>query len=162
MDNKLLVKTTKGMLKARPKNKQEEVSLGRPGYGQNIVGGHGQVGDDDDPDGLGQGLGLLFDLFLGRSLHKQLDGDPDDDRPADEFDEIDLQQLGGEEGQSHPQDYRRPGPEGDAARPLLARQGAHRHGDDHGIVPGQNEVDEDDAQKPGYKFPVEMNLSENA
>ena len=151
-----------GDAQGQTEEQQEEVALGGPGHGQDIVGGHGEIGDDDDPDGLQEGFGFSFYLFVRGPFHEEFDGNPDYDGPADKFNKVDLQQLGGKKSQGHPKEDRRAGPESDAPGPLLARQRAHRHGDDHGIVPGQNEIDEHNAQQTGYKFPVKVNLPEDA
>jgi hypothetical protein len=145
-ERRLLVKTTKGMLKTQTEKEKKKVSMGGTGHGQDIVGGHGDVGHDDHPNGLPQGLGLFLGFFPGGPFYEQFHGNPEDDRSPDKFDELYLKQLGGEEGQNHPQDDRRPGSEDDPLLPLFAGQGTDGHGDDHSVVPGQDEIDEDDTQ----------------
>ncbi len=96
----------------------------------------------------------------GAALDEELHGDPEDEEPPDELQVGGLQELGREEGENDPQEDRGAGADQDSLLALLAGKRAHRHGDDHGIVPGEDEVDEDDAQEGGDEFPAEADMSQ--
>jgi hypothetical protein len=103
---------------------------------------------------------MVMTLFIRRSLDKELHGDPEDEKTPDELHVGGLQELGREEGENDPQENRGAGAEHDSLLALLAGKGAHRHGDDHGIVPCEDEVDEYDAQEGGGELPAEADMSQ--
>ena len=152
------MKTTKGM-QAEPEDEQEQVALGCACHGEHVVHGHGDVGNDDDPHGLPDGLWFPVDLFPGVSLDEELHGDPEDEKAPDELQVGGLKKLGREEGEDDPQEDRGAGAEQDSLLALLAGERAHRHGDDHGIVTGEDEVNEYDAQEGGDELPAEADMS---
>ena len=80
----------------------------------------------------------------GAPFNEQLDRDPGNEHAARQLDKLDLQQLGHKKGEDHPEQHRGPGPQDDPPAPLPAGERAHRHGNDHGIIPGQDEVNDDD------------------
>jgi hypothetical protein len=134
-------KNHKGDTQTQTEQEKKQITLGSPGYGQDIIRGHGNVGDYDHPDGLPEGFGLFVDVFFPRCpFNKKFDRYPENNRPADKFYKLDLKELSGKKGEDHPEDNGGAGPEGNAPHPLLARQGPNRHGNDHGIIPGQDEI----------------------
>ena len=100
---------------------------------------------------------LSVALLLG-AFGEQLDGDPDDHRAADKLDEGHVQQLRHQEGADHPDDDCAAGTQDDPHLAVLALQVLDRHGDDHGVVAGQHQIDEHDAHHRHEEFPRKRNL----
>jgi hypothetical protein len=99
-------------------------------------------------------------MLIAGGVGQQLDGDPDDDRPADQLDVLHGQQLGHQERADHPDHDRPAGAEDDAKRALFPVEVLDRHGDDHGVVAGQHQVDENDAPYGQQKFPGKFDVAE--
>jgi len=146
--------TTRGMLRTRPKRSRKNFPC-RPRPQPACCHGHADVRHHDDPDGLGDRARCLAVTFFILSSHEEkLDRDPDDDRTAGEFHELDQQELGADKGRNDPQQDRRSGSKDNTPFALLPVQVLDGHGDDHGIVSGQDEVDQGNTQEGCQKFPA--------
>src|SRR6266508_3311125 len=132
---------------------QAEVLAADGGDGEHVVEAHHHVGHDDDPDRLQERRPLTDLMALGagltRSLPDELDGDPDEQHPADELQERNAQQEGQERDDQQAKGHRADrAPH--ASPPLLAGgQRAHGQGDDERVVTGEQQVADDDAQELG-------------
>ena len=71
-----------------------------------------------------------------------------------------MQELGGEKRDDHPQNHSRSRTDHDPFQALLSGQRPDSHGDHNGVVSGEDEVDQDDAQEGGDKFPTEGDVSQ--
>ena len=160
MDSRLLVEDDEGDAQTKAEDEQEEVALRGARHGEHVVHGHGDVGDDNDPHGLPDRADLPVDFLSRRPLDEELHGDPEDEETPDELQVGGLQKLGREEGENDPQEDRGAGADQDSLLALLAGKRANRHGDDHGIVPGEDQVDQDDAQEGGDELPAEADMSQ--
>ncbi len=140
MDKEIAGEHDKRDGKTEPEDQEEQVSLGRPRHGQDIVDRHGYIGYDDEPHRLEQACGLFAALITVPPADKELYGNPDDQDASDELYEHDLQELGGKEGKRHTQDYGGPCPHDYPLFSLFSREVSHGHGNDHGIVTGQHQV----------------------
>jgi hypothetical protein len=81
--------------------------------------------------------------FLVFGQH-QLDGDPHQQQAADEFQPGQVHDQRGKDGEHHPQADRTGNAPQDALLALLGRQVAAGQRNDHGVVAGQHDVDQDD------------------
>ena len=79
---------------AQAEDQQKQVPPRRPGHGQHVVERHGHIGDQDDLHGLPQGARLLLPAPAVVGLHEELHRDPQDQRPADELDEVESPAAG--------------------------------------------------------------------
>src|SRR5262245_61093810 len=133
---------------------EDQVAVGRRGDGEDIVEAHRDVGEDDDPDGLSERGTAPHELPRFRARTHQLDGDPDQQEPAREPDEGDGEQ-GAHEGDSDEAQEDRGGGAPDPRLELTAPgQRAHGEGDDEGIVAGEGQVDDDDAEQASPELGV--------
>jgi len=138
--------------------KQEEIAFRCPCHGKHVVHGHGEVGDDDHPERLQDRRGVLPDFLVRGTVDEQLHGDPEDEEAPDQFDVRHLQQLGRKVGENNPQHDSRARTQQDSLLSLLPRQRADRRGDHHGVVSGENQIDQDNAHEGGKEFPAERYL----
>lgn len=127
-------------------DQEEEVALRHTCDREDVVGAHHEVGDHDGDDSLLQGFHLLLELVLGRSFHEQLHRDPEDEKVPEELDAADGKELRRHEGEPDPEHHRRRRANDDACPALLGCERAHRHGNDHGVVAREDEIDEHNAQ----------------
>src|SRR5512137_419782 len=105
-------------------------------------------------------MGFALNLFPRGPFDEELHGDPEDEKASDELYVGSLQKLGRKKGENDPQEDRGACAEHDSLLALLAGKRAHRHGNDHGIVTGEDEVDEYDAQEGGDELPAEADMSQ--
>ena len=80
------------------------------------------------------------------ALAEELEGDPEDEQPTHELQEIDREQVRGDDGERGPQRHRGTGAEHDAELALAIGQPAHRERDHDGVVAGEHDVDPDDIE----------------
>ena len=151
----------KGDAKAEAEEQEEQVAVRRAADGKHVVQGHGDVGNDDDLDRLPDGRCLALMTVLRRALDEQLHGDPEDQNAADELHIAQDKQLRDEEGEHHAQKHRGGRAEQDALLPLFVGKRADGHGNDHGVVAGEDEVDDDDAEEGRQERQVEADVSEH-
>jgi len=55
--------------------------------------------------------------------------------------------MGGDQGETHAQEHGAEGPDEDALGAFAGWEGMDGHGDDHGIVAGEYDIDQDDAEE---------------
>ena len=122
--------------------------------GEHVVDAHAQIRHDDDPERLPDAAAFLAVALLLGAFGEQLDGDPDDHRAADQLDEGHVQQLRHQEGADHPDDDRAAGTQNDPHLAVFALKVLDRHGDDHGVVAGQHQIDEHDAHHRHEEIPT--------
>src|SRR5262252_3496762 len=133
---------------------EHEIALGGGGHAEDIVEAHGHVGHDDDPNGLPEGRPLAgLAMLAGARLH-EADGNPDESEAAQKLEERNAQEIAHDGDERHAEAHRsRRAPE--PPEELLARgQPAHGKGDHEGVVAGQRDVDEHDAEKPCPEFRI--------
>ncbi len=117
MDKEVAGKNHKGNTQAQTEEQKKQISLGGTGYGQDIIRGHGEIGDNNHPDGLPKRFQLpSWSSSSWSPFHKKFDGYPYDDRTADKFYELHLKELGGKKSQDHTKNNGRPAPK---AMPLI-------------------------------------------
>src|SRR6185503_3684017 len=105
---------------------------------QDIVEAHDDVGDGDDLDGFPD-VGARFDaLLVGLLAHEQLDGDPEQDHAANQFEPGQIEQLLNHQREGDAQEHRGSGTEDDANDALTPRQRAAGERNHNRIVAGEN------------------------
>lgn len=73
------------------KYEQEQIPVRRTGDSENVISAHHQVGDHDRDHGLSECFGLALEFILRRSLDKEFDSDPRDERTAQKLHQTDGQ-----------------------------------------------------------------------
>ncbi len=121
--------------------------MGGGGDGEDIVGGHGEIGEEDEADGVTEAAGGGGGGVGGGGGGEELDGDPEDEEAADQLDGVELEQLGGEEGDEDADDGGGGGAEGDAGAALACWERADGESDDDGVIACQQDVDQDDGER---------------
>ena len=129
-------------------DQQHQASLRRRRNANHVVEAHHQVGHDHRPDGGQQAVACLDVRLAAIVLGNQLDADPEQQRGADELKERELQELDGEKRQHDPQDDRAHHAPEDPEHAHPAREIAARERDHHRVVAGEQDVDDDDLERP--------------
>ena len=145
---------------AEAEDQQHHVALRDSRYGQNVIRGHGDVRDDDEPHRFPearpmQGRGFERWLFL-----KQSEGDPQDHQSAHQLENFQVEKKCREERGYYKREY-----SADRAaqqRPLLHRGGQRFRSrcDDNGVVSAQRQIDHDYAEDLEKEIPVQDVLEE--
>ena len=126
---------------------QQHAAFRRAGNADNVVEAHHQIGDDDRAYRDHQPVGGLHIMTITVFVGDELDPNPDQQHAPDQIEVGKFQQADGEERQDDPQyNGARSAPE-DAPTPLALRQVAARKRDDHRVVAGQQDVDDDDLKR---------------
>src|SRR5499426_4163451 len=141
-----------GQRQRNAEDHEHKVSLGGGGHAEHVVEAHGDVGHDDDPDRFPERrarAGLA--VFAGARPHEP-DGDPDEGEPAQELEERDAQKIAHHGDEGHAQAHRSRRAPQPAEELLARRQPADSERDDEGVVTGQRDVDEHDAEETRPEF----------
>lgn len=133
-----------GNAEGQPEQDTGLMSLGRPCHGQQVVRTHDEVGHGDNPDRVSEVLGLPGGLLDFDVFHQELRGDPEDQGAAHEREEGHPEELPHEDVDGYANQDGSGCPEQDGLDTLPLGRPPGSHSDDHGVVPGQEDVDHDD------------------